>query len=527
MGTLIKAPHPPGTRVVTLSLTQDPSAKPMSVPNQPPQRRFFRPNLAPRRVKVLGGWSLQVRTALSATGLFLFFGAITALLSAFLINDLKNELVSVAHDEVRLVGEEARREIERVLADAQAGSLSDIANDPSVRAQLKIMSREGGVVLAAMIDSDGNCILQQYGDDGALKSCPERHGDTLSGVLAGGDLAWEMQLRSLPAGVQSERIPIMKAGAPVGYLEYGISDTAALGRLEPISRAISNGLFIMAGLVAGFLGLSVLLLARLSQRHVALQRQHDEAQRMATIGAMASGLAHEIRNPLHAMNLHLEAARDELQDPRDESPQRVQRVISSVQRQIGALNDIVTNFMRFALPGRIETEPMALGAMVAEVVTMISPEIDERGVRVTRSVPEDAWIDADPTAARQVLTNVLLNACQILDGRERREVTIAASRAADGWIVTLDDTGPGIPEGLEATIFDAFVSHRKGGTGFGLAIARRLMEDQGGAISASNLPGGGARFTLRFRAATPQPPAAPRPSAAAGPAADDEPLTIG
>lgn len=493
-------------------------------------RRFFRPSLAPRRVQLFGNASLRTRTAMTAMALFLVFAGVTALVSAFMVNHLKNRLVATAHDEIRIQGEEARAQIERVLAESGASRLDAIANDPIVRAELRFMSRTGGVVLAAMIDSDGNCLFQQFGDEEVLSNCTKRHahGDTLGGMIPeNGDMTWELRVRPMPEGVAREQIPIHKGGVTVGYLEYGVSDAAALGRLEPISRAITRGLFNMVALVAAFLGIGLFLLARVSQRHVALQRQHDEAQRMASIGAMASGLAHEIRNPLHAMNLHLEAAKDEIEDPRGDSPERVQRVIGNVQSQIGALNAILTNFMKFALPGRIETEPVRLAPLVGEVVTMLSPEFDNRDAAVFRTVPDDAWIDADQTAARQVLTNLVLNALQIMEGRERREIRISAERAGEDWIVLVDDTGPGLPPGAESSIFEAFVSHRKGGTGFGLAIARRLMEEQGGAIAAANTAEGGARFILRFRpAAAPAKSAAPDGARRAA-GGDEEPLAIG
>ncbi|MBI5154767.1 hypothetical protein HZA57_05975 [Candidatus Poribacteria bacterium] len=257
----------------------------------------------------------------------------------------------------------------------------------------------------------------------------------------------------------------------------------------------------MVILVVACLALTIYLLYRAGLRHVQLQRRHDEVQHMASIGTMASGLAHEIRNPLHAMNLHLSAAADELDDPREGSPDHVRRIVGNVQRQIGSLNTILTNFMNYAMPTKLEAEPLRAAALVREVGLLLEPEFERRGVSFACDVPESAWIMADPSGVRQVLLNVLLNAAQALEEAPQREIRVELKNIETGRAhLTIDDTGPGLPPGKEEGIFDVFVSHRKGGTGFGLAIARRIMEELDGSIHGQTRTGGGARFTLTFRA---------------------------
>lgn len=478
-----------------------------------------------RGVALLGRYSLRFQTVVIAMALLLAFGVVAVVTSALLVNSLKNRMVGVAREEMRLLGEEASQQIQMVMEREGASTLGEVANDPVVRAQLRILTADGSVVLAAMVDSDGNCIYQQFGNEQLLEDCPSRKAREVGGRLpANEDLTWNLQVRELPAGIDAERVPISAAGQTVGFIEYGMADSVKLARLDPISRHITTSLSIMAVLVAGFLGLTVFLLYRVANRHIELQRSHDEAQQMAVVGSMASGLAHEIRNPLHAMNLHLEAALDEVNDPREDSYEQVGNVITRVQGQIANLNAILTNFMNYAMPGRIEQEPARLAALVGEVAMTLGPDIDSHGVSVERRIPDDAWVEVDPTAIRQVFTNIILNAVQVMDKVPERKLSISAERQGHHWVLFVDDSGPGIPEGEEARIFEAFVSHRAGGSGFGLSIAKRIIEEHGGTILASTRPEGGARFAMQLPVADP----AENPRGAANHrTAGDEPLTIG
>lgn len=476
-------------------------------PSSEPARRFGLPRPA--------HLSTRVRGMIQATAIVLIMGAVVVLISSFIINDMKNRLVRVAHEEVRSSVEYAAAEIEEVVREfettsgRQIESLSEIANNPSVKAQLRIMSRAtGSLVMSAMIDSEGNCVYQHYGDRQMMDNCPIRQGN--SGIIpesdVAGGLTWELELRDYPVGATPERVAVTSNGRTLGHIEYLIEEGLTLSRLDPISTQITTSLSWMAALATLCFGAAMLLINRIWGRHLELEKHHRDAQHMAHIGTMASGLAHEIRNPLHAMNLHLESVREELEDPRENSGVIAARTVSNVQRQITNLNGILTHFMAYAMPTEMESEPVRLHCVIADVVHLLTPELDRLGVTLERDVPEEAWIMGDHTAVSQVLTNVVLNAAQAVAGREERRIAIGARLDDSGrWVLTLDDTGPGLPEGAEQSIFDVFVSNRPGGSGFGLAIARRLMEQHGGSITGMTRKEGGARFTLDFPAAAPPP----------------------
>lgn len=470
---------------------------------------------SPQRIaKLLASWRDRhlpdrVKTMLLATGVFLLFGSLIVLASALFINHTKDRLVEVSREEVHRIARESTEEIQHIIAEYERrrgsaiGSLAEVANDPGIKAQMRIMSNNGAVVLSAMIDNEGNCIYQTYGD-GTVRECPVTPGESLSGMVpeTEGRLTWELEFREYPAGITAERVPVRSGDKTVGFIEYGIAEGQTLRQLDPISNLITNTLVWMSTLVVGVFGAALLLLHLIWNHHHSLERRHKDAQHLATIGTLASGLAHEIRNPLHAMNLHLDAAREDLEDGREDSATFAASTIKNVQTQISNLNNILSSFMNYALPDNLEKQPVRLAAATGEVVNLLQPEFESRGVRIERDLPQSGWIQADPTALRQVLTNILLNAAQAVEGREERVVRLGAvAHEAGRWTLVIDDSGPGIPEGKEEEIFEVFVSGRKGGTGFGLPIARRIMAAHNGTVTARNRSEGGARFMLEFEAA--------------------------
>ncbi|MCB2153735.1 GHKL domain-containing protein [bacterium] len=468
------------------------------------QQPFEKPHdSAPKR---FWNWATElnfrVQTILLTAAALLFAGAITVVLSALVVNQMKNELVSMAEENAKNLGNEARREIERALRAKDASSLNEILQDPEVRTSFRLMTRDGAVVLAAMVDSEGNCIYQQFGDETLVRRSHTNAGGELEGRVPGtDDLTWALEVHDYPEGVTPERIPIEHQGKTLGFVEYGISEEEAIGNLERISHHISVGLTYMVAVVVLFLSATVFLLYRVANRHLALQKRHDDAQHLAQIGTMASGLAHEIRNPLHAMNLHLEAAMDDLEAGGDGSVDHANHILDGVKRQISSLSHVLTNFMNYALPSRLETEPVRLGALITETADLLAPEFSRRNATFYADVPQDAWIEADPSTMRQVFINILMNAAQAVENSSTREITVKTeSRGSDTWLVSIEDTGAGFPPGQEEDIFDVFVSHRKGGSGFGLAIAKRIVEEHGGKILAENRREGGARIWMQFQA---------------------------
>jgi two-component system sensor histidine kinase PilS (NtrC family) len=210
-------------------------------------------------------------------------------------------------------------------------------------------------------------------------------------------------------------------------------------------------------------------------------------ERLAAVGRLAAGLAHEIRNPLASLSGSVQLLRDETKDP----------LYDIVLREVQRLNDLVEDFLDTARPVRLSLSQTDPGAIIGEVTATFRNDERYKGRRVVRTQAKRLpAIVVDPGRFRQVIWNLLLNGAQATP--DYGTVSIRAEVEGDGLVVEVEDDGMGIhPDRLER-IFDPFYTTRSGGTGLGLANVDRIVRAHGGDIQVFSSPGKGTRFRLRF-----------------------------
>jgi signal transduction histidine kinase len=219
-----------------------------------------------------------------------------------------------------------------------------------------------------------------------------------------------------------------------------------------------------------------------------------EAERLASVGELAAGVAHEIRNPLSAIvNATALLEREGTLSAGDRAA-----TIGAVKKEARRLNAILSDFLRFARPG----EPKRVAGNLRDVVTHVAALIGERQAAapdltlettVDPALPNFAF---DPDQLTQVLWNVSLNAIEAMMGRGR--LLIHARREGEEVVIEITDTGPGIPPEDLRRIFEPFYSKRPSGTGLGLPIARRIVAAHGGRIEVDSTVGEGTRVLIRL-----------------------------
>ena len=265
--------------------------------------------------------------------------------------------------------------------------------------------------------------------------------------------------------------------------------------------------------VAEFLGAAhghrVVVAHDITERE-AMKRELAENQRLAAIGAMAAGVAHEVNTPLTGISSYAQML---LAETPDRDPRR--RLLRKVERQTFRAARIVNTLLDFARHGRHEPAAVDLVAVIQESCDMLAERFAEAGVAVHVDLDSDdgIWVLGNDTELGQVLANLLANAVDAMTeaGSAPRRLTLAV-RNLDGQInVLIDDTGPGIREQHLERVFEPFFSTRKanGGTGLGLSISQEIVRRHGGDLSASNLDPAGCRFTVRLPRMV-SPPLEPR-----------------
>jgi len=219
-------------------------------------------------------------------------------------------------------------------------------------------------------------------------------------------------------------------------------------------------------------------------------RQHEK---LAAVGTLAAGLAHEIRNPLNGAQLHLAYLQRGLE--KNGGSEDLREAAGVVADEIKRLSALVTEFLDFARPSVPNRRAVVAQAILARAVELTRPCAEASGVTIEVDVPPaDIVLHADAAKLEQVLLNLVQNAIEALAPSGAGKIVVRARRRPRDVLFEVVDDGPGLDD-PEAAVFDAFYSTKPGGTGLGLAITHRIVTDHGGSIDFES---GSGKTTFRF-----------------------------
>ena len=298
-----------------------------------------------------------------------------------------------------------------------------------------------------------------------------------------------------------------KPQGPVSITGLDPADTAE--RLL-VTHAIEDtgGRFLGAMLVARNIGY-------LSQVHSTL----NYSRKLAALGRLMAGVAHEVKNPLNAMTIHLELLKQKLArqqpvgamaslsgNPALQLPAGqtlptapdVTKHVDIIGKEIRRLDEVLNGFLKFARPDELKLQPVRLSVLISDIQTSVAPEAERRHITMKVECPETLpEINADPGMLSQALLNLALNACQAMpDGGALKLACRAASRRRVE--VDIEDTGVGIPPEHLGKIFDLYFTTKEQGSGIGLSMVYRIVQLHDGEVEVQSTPGRGTRFRLIF-----------------------------
>jgi len=224
-----------------------------------------------------------------------------------------------------------------------------------------------------------------------------------------------------------------------------------------------------------------------------ISRQLQTADRLAAISRISGGVAHEVKNPLNAILLHVEVARMRLaRGEADVTPQ-----MEVIAREILRLDRVVKTFLDFTRPVELHYGVVPLGDVLGEIADLARPQADAGKIGMT--VGGDASgvaVRIDRDLFKQAVLNVVVNAIEAMP--EGGELRIECSAAGDNVEIRIADTGPGIPPELREKIFRLYFTTKQGGSGIGLAMTFRIVQLHDGTIDFASEPGKGATFVIRL-----------------------------
>ncbi len=239
---------------------------------------------------------------------------------------------------------------------------------------------------------------------------------------------------------------------------------------------------------AGDRDIGTLVTLRDAEGRRQLELQLDVSSRLAAISRLTGGVAHEIKNPLNAMALHLEVLKNRLEETQPE--------IGVISREIKRLDQVVKTFLNFNKPVELHPEPVDLSELLREVAALVSADADARHVRLETDLERPARVGGDAEMLKQALLNIVVNGLEAMPGGGR--LSLRTECHAGECSVLISDAGPGIPPAAREKIFNLYFTTKENGTGIGLATTFRVVQLHSGTIDFVSEAGKGTTFRLRF-----------------------------
>jgi len=361
---------------------------------------------------------------------------------------------------------------------------------------------------------------QMAGQVANLESAVEQLEDAVGIVNARGELLFaNPALRAvLPGAAPGARLDALLPGEhPLRRLaEQTLVSRQARG---PVSAAFgeSGERLVMTHAIVDPKGefVGTMLIARNLEYLSEVQSTVRYSRKLAALGRLSAGVAHEVKNPLNAMMIHLELLRQQVQpavarqsarasgEPRGTAvvdPPPVNRDaalehVDVIAKEIRRLDEVVQGFLKFTRPEDLKLQPIALSTLLDGIVPIVRPEAERVGVELVIACEGVPDVNGDPAMLRQAFLNLALNACQAMPNGGTLRIACEAARGRRVRI-SVSDTGAGIkPEHLQR-IFDLYFTTKEKGSGIGLSMVYRTVQMHDGDIEVQSTPGAGTTFTI-------------------------------
>lgn len=334
-----------------------------------------------------------------------------------------------------------------------------------------------------------------------VDSRPDRIGATLGEPFYRRALAAEGPTSRL---VEAKDVRVLELARPLrlgqnllGLFRLGVSLEASDRVWFQAVRTV--GVYSLAVALVGVAGMGAIFLTQQRQRARlrALEREVDQRERLSALGNLAAGVAHEIRNPLNAIAIGLQRLDKEFAPASQVESKEFGQITKTIQGEVGRLNRIVEEFLSLARPPGLSLKICRPADLLEELDRILAPEAHRRGLLWSVSgeglTHEVRW---DPERLKQALWNVVLNALEATPEGGTVRVEADTVSGEEAVVISVIDTGTGIPPEVRERVFEPYYTTKEGGTGLGLALARQLVEVHGGRITLSSEAGKGTTVRL-------------------------------
>ncbi len=228
-----------------------------------------------------------------------------------------------------------------------------------------------------------------------------------------------------------------------------------------------------------------------------LEERLNASERAAVIGRLTSAIAHEIRNPLNFINLSMDHVRSKYAPTGQEDRQRFERMITSIKEEITRLNRLVSDVLNFGRPANLRLRELDVRSLIDKVVAVVRTQAEEQQILIDTRLPDrPVAIEADAEKLTSCFSNVAINAVQAMPHGGR--LVIEVQRLDGRCLVRFQDSGPGIAPAALDRVFEPYYSTKETGTGLGLAVTRKILEEHHGHIRVESVVGDGTVFEIEL-----------------------------
>ena len=292
--------------------------------------------------------------------------------------------------------------------------------------------------------------------------------------------------------------PVVSRGQLRLFIHFGFDNTLIASRVAEDQSRINRRILVASSVVLALLLVALFYVRWLLKQAQVIEAEAHTADRLAVLGTLASGLAHEIRNPLSAINLNLQMIEEEVAQSRTDSGEMAQ-LLAGAKSEIRRLERLARNFLVYAKPLKLDRRVVSVPQILDQVVQLVAKECDTAGIELVRQDgPGPLEVRGDRDLLQQAVMNLLVNAREAILAKSDgpRRISMGARRDPDHLVVWVRDTGTGVLEEEAGRLFDLFYSSKRGGTGLGLPIAQRIVEAHDGRLEWKNNDRGGAEFSM-------------------------------
>jgi len=297
-------------------------------------------------------------------------------------------------------------------------------------------------------------------------------------------------------------IPIYSGERVIGTMRVGISGKELYARAKTIQEEFRNFVLMRMLLLIALVAISGYVLWYLFVRHINFEKQTAEMKKLNTIGSIAGGLAHELRNPLNSMKFNIrliveqatKSVGGKMTIDRD-----FLEMLDDLDSEIDRLSGTLSDFLEYAKPSNINPEKVNINEVIDGTLDFLEPECTVKNISFIRNYQDVFFLFLPLNGFKQCILNLVLNAREASPS-EGGKIHITTYRKKMHICIDIADEGSGIPKGVQDKLFDVFFSNKDMGTGLGLTIVKQFVEQAGGSISFKSEVGKGTVFTISFLA---------------------------